>query len=1421
VSRVNTIKAELGKIYFEKHRMILTNSRYHILAHLATGGMGEVFKAEDLKLQRTVALKVLRNTPSNGHSNTKQLLQEARAVASLNHPGIATLYEVDESEDEPFLIMEYVEGETLAEHLRSGQLPIDQSIDIALQIAEALQWSHSHGVLHGDLTSSNIILTSRGVVKVLDFGLARLKKASSDQHSAPQETDTAGTLAYLAPEQALGSASTERTDIFSLGVLFYEMLAGRRPFVGSTPSETIQEILNEQPPRLSNFRDDIPLQLEAILRKAVAKNPGDRYPNTSEFVVDLQRLRRDLAIPASVGQVSNSASAPDPSVDPELSMDRRPSGQNQFSEVIRNNLTSKRWFIAAVVLAAAGFLLEKILGWAGAVLVLLAAIAGFLVYTVRIKQKPRLRASDPHAIAFRGLLPFHEADRDRFYGRESDTSLLLQKVASPDFRFGVLYGESGCGKTSLLRAGLLPRLREMGFLALYCRSHSDLSAVIVAECKKQSLIEFRAEQSLQEYLAAVCRELNATILIVCDQFEEFFVSFRSSPEREPFLSFVSNCFHQDNLPVRFLLSLRSDFLHFINSDFGDRVEEPLLSSRLYHLRQFDEANSGDIIERSAQQAGICLEPGLSRQVARDLAVSGTVLPSELQIVGEQLQNKRVFSLQAYRRQGGKAALVHQFLEDAIQSSGNSEIAKLLLRGLISDENTRLTLPLAEIVRRTQRPSSTVKVILDHFVQSRLVGCLQDDEPWRYELMHEYLIEKINQLTGRVMDATQRANRILRQYLSQAAVEPRTCIPMSQLWFISRHSDIRRSELGQALWKLSLWWGLAKAGLMFILLTVGTLLLAGAMGTTEEWEARKFTDGHDGTIRQAVFSPNGNRLVSVGEDSKILVWDLAGRTVIRTLVPDGRAVHTVAFSPDGRQFATGGAGKNVTLWDAASLEKQAVLSGHSGSVNSVAYSNDGRLLASSGDDNRTVLWNLDQFTKRYEWPFGGVWGNILFVPGNLLLNSSGIGWDVRTGREVLDFVSKTEGAANFEALSPDGKQMVRVGGGGTVVFWDLRREKSLSTTHPHQDHAWTVAYSPDGRWVATGADDIILWEAAARRKLLRLEQTSTVRGLAFSPDSRWLVSSHDDGSTLIWDALEHDKVGNLQGHSKSVNAVALSRSGAWLASGSDDRSVIVWNTTTRAKKAVFVGHDTRVTAVAFAPDESWLGSCDLAGTCLFWDVRTGRLLRRFKNASATNCLGISPDGRWAASDHRVIETATGREVIDFNSGEVQILFYGASFSADGRWLAVAAPDTGEVLIYKTTDWTQVDVVKTRDTNELPRVVSFSPDSDKLVTGDNQGAVWLWKREPLHREALLGRHVGQIKSVAFSPDGRQVLSAGDDHTISLWDVRRRRLVTHIGSHASPVNAVAFSQDGKQFVSGEGDNSVRVYTRHRVLWGRRLDQ
>ena len=408
------------------------------------------------------------------------------------------------------------------------------------------------------------------------------------------------------------------------------------------------------------------------------------------------------------------------------------------------------------------------------------AVISFYFYARATKKSARRDPAPTQAAAFRGLLPFESSDADRFYGRDIETAAIIDLICHSDFRFGVLYGDSGCGKTSLIRAALLPRLEAKGYLAIHCRSYKDPVEILTGECRKRSrVIPGRGESPLA-YLQRVAHKAGSGLVVVCDQFEEFFVNSDTEQQRAPFVDLVAACNNATNLQVKFLFAIRSDFLYLIPTAFDEHIAETLLASRRYQLRHFDEAQALDVIERSVQNANWYFEPGLSRRIVSDLAVGGTILASELQIVGDQLQKKRIFTLERYRRVGGNEQLVHSYLEDVIKLAGDQQTASLVLRCLISEEDTRLTLPVIEINKRVQRSERMIKSILDLFVKSRLVREIQEEEPWRYELIHEYLIENINEATGKVMDATQRANRHFRQCLSNYAVDKRTRIPITQL-----------------------------------------------------------------------------------------------------------------------------------------------------------------------------------------------------------------------------------------------------------------------------------------------------------------------------------------------------------------------------------------------------------------------------------------------------------------------------------------------------------------------------------------------------------------------------------------------------------------------------------------------------------------
>ncbi len=264
-----------------------TISHYKIVEEIGRGGMGVVYRAEDTKLNRTVALKFL--TAVGDDEDRARFVHEAKAAASLNHPNICTIHEIDEVEDQYFIAMEHIEGRSLKERIASGPLGIDEAVDIAMQVARGLQAAEEKGIVHRDIKSANIMITPRGEAKIMDFGLA--KAAGGTQLT--REGTTLGTVAYMSPEQVRGERIDRRTDIWSLGVVLYEMVAGRRPFTGDYDQAVMYSILNEEPEPLTGVRTGVPPEFERIVHKALSKDRDERYQHADELIADLKRMRRE------------------------------------------------------------------------------------------------------------------------------------------------------------------------------------------------------------------------------------------------------------------------------------------------------------------------------------------------------------------------------------------------------------------------------------------------------------------------------------------------------------------------------------------------------------------------------------------------------------------------------------------------------------------------------------------------------------------------------------------------------------------------------------------------------------------------------------------------------------------------------------------------------------------------------------------------------------------------------------------------------------------------------------------------------------------------------------------------------------------------------------------------------------------------
>ncbi|MFH9575677.1 trypsin-like peptidase domain-containing protein [Streptomyces sp. NPDC017454] len=543
-------------------------------------------------------------------------------------------------------------------------------------------------------------------------------------------------------------------------------------------------------------------------------------------------------------------------------------------------------------------------------------------------------------------------------------------------------------------------------------------------------------------------------------------------------------------------------------------------------------------------------------------------------------------------------------------------------------------------------------------------------------------------------------------------------------------------------------------------------------------------GHTAEVRSVAFSPDGESLVTSGNDGTVRLWETAGRRQLASL--DGRSsqVHTAAFSPDGRTLVTSHDGWKARVWDVRTRKQTGVLTG---AGRSAVFSPDGATIATGGRRGQVLLW------------------------------------DARTHRRTdeLQVHRDDDGASSsLLAFSPDGRTLaVTVTGFGTsdsdksaVQLWDVRERRRLATLRGHTDWVASLAFSPDGDTLATGASDATtrLWDVRGRRPPATLTgHSGTVFALAFGPDGRTLASGGQDRTVRLWDVRERTAVTVLNGHTGSVDALAFSPDGARLASGSQDAAVRLWDMRAGRPRATFAGPGGSGSPAAYSPNGEVLATGGGDGTVYLHDVRTRRQVGRLTgHTGEVNTVRFSPDGRFIAAssndDPAVLlwDTHTHRRVatLDDHRKPVQRVL----FSPDGQTLATSSHIDGTTRLWSVRTRRQLASISSATT-----LMAFSPDGTVFVTGGREfSSVQLWNARTHRHLGTLAGLTGMVSSVAFSPDGGLLATASWDGELRLWNVRDRSLTATLAGHTDFAQSVAFTPDGNTLASGGRDAVARLW-------------
>jgi WD40 repeat protein/serine/threonine protein kinase len=1394
---------------------------YEIREVIDRGGFGAVYRAFQSVIGREVAIKMILPVYANQPEFIRRFETEAQLIARLEHPHIVPLYDYWRDPDGAYLVMRWLRGGNLRTALQQERLDIAQIASVIEQIAGALTIAHRNGVIHRDMKPENILLDEDGNAYLSDFGIAKDLAAKSEH-----EDLMTGSPAYVSPEQITSQEVTPRTDIYSLGLVLYELLTGQQPFMAEKVATVILKQLQEPTPKLSILRPDLPPAFDAIIQRATQKDPTERYPDVLSFA-------------------------------------------NAF------------WRAVNVSLADASDTLE------------FSAVPPSLHETVVITELTPVPGMTEIANPYKGLRPFEAVDVDHFFGREKLTTQLVERLEEdhPLKRFLAVVGPSGSGKSSVVKAGLIPALRQDAipgskdwFLVEMIPSAHPIdelenALLRVAVNKPDNLKEILHRDARGLAIAAqsiLPQTGNSELALFIDQFEEAFTLAADPDETAQFLDLLASAVVDPYCPLRVVITLRADFYDrpLMHPTFSD-----LMSQRTHVVVPLSPSELERAITVPAEVVGVLVEPELVTQIITEVKHEPGTLPLLQYALTELFEHRqgRKIKQEEYNKIGGVfGALARRADEiyDQLTPEGKTAAKQLFLRLVTlgeGTEDTRRRVPMAELLSMGVK-REVMNDVITIFGRHRLLTFDRDplSRSPTVEVAHEAIIREWNQLK-QWLDASREDVRQQRRLASlmtewQNAKRDASFLlrgaQLQQFEYWGTNSDLALAENEQEFLQASLAAHEAQIVaerqrqqheeelerraqiiqrrlLIFVsVAAIIAVLLAGfafsqrseaerSAATAIAAEALAVEEANNVATAAAIAQRRADELQSLSlADGAESMWGQNNTDLAFTLAIEANRIPNAPV--DSQRI----------LSELIPVVAVRLFSGeHTNRVNSVSISPDGQQLLSAGSDGQLVLWNASTSEVIRQIESGNAVNGVAFVPPDATqaVSASDDGmltlWDLETGEALRTFTGHSDAVFSV-AVSPDGVHALSGSRDQTLILWDIatgdmiRRFGSENGSVGHSGRVTSVAISPDGQFGLSGASDntAIVWNLETGEIVWELTgHTDTVSSVAFSPTLNLALTGSVDTSVMLWNLATGLMVRRFEGHTQRVTSVAFSPDGQFAASGSgspfagasNENTVLLWSTQSGDRLARFDGHSSQVTSVAFSSDSLNIISASADMTLRTWSIEPDVEIARLQDGQPIIDLALNEDGTRAFTADRganltVWDIPTSSSVRSFaalHTGAINAV----AINPQGT-RGLTASDDRILILWDLSSGVSLTTL-IGHTNQVKDVV-FSADGRFALSGSRDRTLILWdvdENSETFGQAVRtfeARHTNVINAVALNHDGTLALSASSDGTMILWDVATGTAVRTFSGHGGDVLTVAFSPDGRYAASGSVDKTIIVW-------------